>query len=600
MLLKNIRNFSIIAHIDHGKSTLADKLILETGGLQKREMKEQVLDSMELERERGITIKAQTVRLNYKADDGDNYVFNMIDTPGHVDFTYEVSRSLAACEGVLLVIDASQGIQAQTIANVNLAMQHNLYILPVINKIDLPSADPGAVMEQLEDTLQIDSSDAILASAKEGTGIKEILEAVARLIPPPSGNIDDPLKSLLFDSWYDLYRGVITLTRVVEGTIKEGMNIKMIATGHQFEVEELGTFTPAPHRVQQLRAGDVGYIIAGIKQLDQTHIGDTITAPDRPCEQPLEGYKEVKPMVFSGLYPIQGDQYEPLRDALKKLRLNDSSFTYEPETSAALGFGFRCGFLGLLHMEIIRERLEREYRVELLTTAPTVIYRLIHENGEEEMIHNPVNLIKQTRADWIEEPYVAGTIIVPEEYVGTIMSLTRDRRGIQTKMEYLTPKTVLLQYHMPFSEIVLDFYDQLKSSTKGYASFDYDFMDFRQSNLVKLDILFNGELVDALSTISHRDKAYQRGRTLVKKLKEQIPRQMFEVAIQASVGGKVIAKEAIKALRKNVLAKCYGGDITRKRKLLEKQKAGKKKMKLIGKVEIPQEAFLAVLRTDVK
>ncbi len=600
MLLKNIRNFSIIAHIDHGKSTLADKLILETGGLQKREMKEQVLDSMDLERERGITIKAQTVRLNYKADNGENYIFNMIDTPGHVDFTYEVSRSLAACEGVLLVVDASQGIQAQTIANVNLAMQHDLHIIPVINKIDLPSADPEAVMEQLEDVLQIDSSDAILASAKDGTGIKEILEAVSRLIPPPSGQVDNPLQSLLFDSWYDPYRGVITLTRVMEGTIKEGMSIKMMATGHQFEVEELGTFTPAPCRIKELSAGDVGYVIANIKQLDQTKIGDTITEPDRPCEKPLAGYKDVKPMVFSGLYPIQGDQYEPLRDALKKLRLNDSSFTYEPETSAALGFGFRCGFLGLLHMEIVRERLEREYRVQLLTTAPTVIYRLTHENGEEEMIDNPVNLVRQTRADQIEEPYVTGTIIVPEEYVGIIMSMTRDRRGIQTKMEYLTPKTVLLKYDMPFSEIVLDFYDQLKSSTKGYASFDYEFLDFRQSDLVKLDILFNGELVDALSMISHKDKAYQRGRALVKKLKEQIPRQMFEVAIQASVGGKVIAKEAIKALRKNVLAKCYGGDITRKRKLLEKQKAGKKKMKLIGKVEIPQEAFLAVLRTDVK
>ena len=597
---KHIRNFSIIAHIDHGKSTLADKLILETGGLQKREMKDQVLDSMDLERERGITIKAQTVRLHFTADDGQKYIFNMIDTPGHVDFTYEVSRSLAACEGVLLVVDASQGIQAQTIANVNLAMQHNLHIVPVINKIDLPSADPEGVKEQLEDILQIDSSDAILVSAKEGTGIRELMEAVVRLIPPPSGKTKNPLKSLLFDAWYDSYRGVITLTRVMEGSIHEGMEILMMATGKRFVVEELGTFTPAPIRVKQLSAGEVGYITAGIKQLDQTHIGDTITEAKQPCETALTGYKEVKPMVFSGLYPIQGDQYEPLRDALKKLRLNDASFTYEPETSAALGFGFRCGFLGLLHMEIVRERLEREYRVELLTTAPTVIYRLIHENGEQEMIDNPVNLIRQTRADRIEEPYVLGTIIMPEEYVGIIMSMARDRRGIQTKMEYLTPKTVLLQYQMPFSEIVLDFYDQLKSSTKGYASFDYDFIDFRESNLVKLDILFNGELVDALSMIVHKDKAYHRGRDLVKKLKEQIPRQMFEVAIQASVGGKVIAKEIIKALRKNVLAKCYGGDITRKRKLLEKQKAGKKKMKQIGKVEIPQEAFLAVLRTDVK
>ncbi|MCH7651685.1 MAG: elongation factor 4 [Nitrospinae bacterium] len=597
---KNIRNFSIIAHIDHGKSTLADQLILATGGLQRREMKDQVLDSMDLERERGITIKAQTVRLHYTADDGRDYIFNMIDTPGHVDFTYEVSRSLAACEGVLLVVDASQGIQAQTIANVNLAMQHHLHIIPVINKIDLPSADPDAVKEQLEDILQIDSSDAVLTSAKEGTGIKEVMEAVVRLIPEPSGKVKSPLKSLLFDSWYDSYRGVITLTRVMEGTLKEGMAIQMMATGNRFVVEELGTFTPAPRRVKQLSAGEVGYVMAGIKQLDQTRIGDTITEADRPCEKPLAGYKGVKPMVFSGLYPIQGDQYEPLRDALKKLRLNDSSFTYEPETSKALGFGFRCGFLGLLHMEIVRERLEREYRVELLTTAPTVIYRLIHQNGEEEMIDNPVNLIKHTRADRIEEPYVRGTVIVPEEYVGNIMSLTRDRRGIQTKMEYLTPKTVLLQYDLPFSEIVFDFYDQLKSSTKGYASFDYDFIDFRESNLVKLDILFNGELVDALSMIVHKDKAYHRGRELVKKLKEQIHRQMFEVAIQASVGGKVIAKEVVKALRKNVLAKCYGGDITRKRKLLEKQKAGKKKMKQIGKVEIPQEAFLAVLRTDVK
>ncbi len=540
------------------------------------------------------------MRLDYRADDGELYVFNMIDTPGHVDFTYEVSRSLAACEGVLLVVDASQGIQAQTIANVNLAMQHNLHIVPVINKIDLPSADPEAVMEQLEDILQIDSTDAIPASAKEGLGIQEIMEAVVRLIPPPEGKTAAPLKGLLFDAWYDSYRGVIFLTRIMDGEIREGMEIMMMASGKRFVVEELGTFNPAARRVKRLNAGEVGYVVAGIKQLDQTRIGDTITAAGHPCAEPLPGYKEVKPMVFSGLYPLLGDHYEPLRDALKKLVLNDSSFTYEPETSAALGFGFRCGFLGLLHMEIIRERLEREYKVDLMTTAPTVIYRLIHENGETEMIDNPVNLVKQTRADRIEEPYIQGTIIVPEEYVGTIMSLTRDRRGIQTKMEYLNPQTVLLQYDLPFSEIVLDFYDQLKSSTKGYASFDYEFIDFRESNLVKLDILFNGELVDALSMIVHKDKAYRQGRGIVKKLKKQIPRQMFEVAIQASVGGKVIAKEAVKALRKNVLAKCYGGDITRKRKLLEKQKAGKKKMKQIGKVEIPQEAFLAVLRTDDK
>jgi len=597
---KLIRNFSIIAHIDHGKSTLADKLILKTGGLQQREMKDQVLDSMDLERERGITIKAQTVRLQYTAKDGQRYTYNMIDTPGHVDFTYEVSRSLAACEGVLLVVDASQGIQAQTIANVNLAMQNNLTIIPVINKIDLPSADPDMVREQLEDILQIDSTDALLASAKSGIGIEEILEAIHARIPAPQGSESQPLQALLFDAWYDSYKGVMVLARVVEGTLKEGMHIKMLATGNQFEVEEVGAFTPASLRLKKLIAGEVGYVTAGIKQLDQTKIGDTITEFKKECSSPLSGYKEAKPMVFSGLYPIVGEQYEDLRDALNKLRLNDASFTYEPETSAALGFGFRCGFLGLLHMEIVRERLEREYNVDLLTTAPTVVYRLTPQYGETITIDNPTKLTKQERTDIIEEPYVRGTIIIPDEYIGTIMTLTRNRRGHQTKMEYLTPKTVMLQYDLPFSEIVLDFYDQLKSSTKGYASFDYEFIDFRPSDLVRLDVLFNGETVDALSMIVHRDKANYVGRDLVKKLKEQIPRQMFEVAIQSSVGGKVVARETVKALRKNVLAKCYGGDITRKRKLLEKQKAGKKKMKQIGKVEIPQEAFLAVLRTDVK
>ena len=707
---KHIRNFSIIAHIDHGKSTLADKLILATGGLQKREMKDQVLDSMDIERERGITIKAQTVRLKYTARDGQAYTFNMIDTPGHVDFSYEVSRSLAACEGVLLVVDATQGIQAQTIANVNLAMQHNLAIIPVINKIDLPSADPEGVKEQLEEILQIDSTDAVLASAKQGIGIEDIMESVVRLIPAPHSRagarhvdfsyevsrslaacegvllvvdatqgiqaqtianvnlamqhnlaiipvinkidlpsadpegvkeqleeilqidstdavlasakqgigIEDimesvvrlipaphsragqPLQALLFDSWYDPYKGVTVLVRVMSGRLKEGMEIQLMATGKKYFVEELGVFTPAPTRVKALNTGEVGYLIAGIRQLDQTKIGDTVTLAERPCDQPLPGYKEVKPMVFSGLYPIMGDQYEALRDALKKLKLNDASFTYEAETSVALGFGFRCGFLGLLHLEIVRERLAREYGVDLLTTAPTVIFKLYREDGSVEIIDNPVKLITHGRADQLQEPYVRGTIIVPEEYIGTIMALTRDRRGTQTKMEYLTPKTVLLQYDLPFSEIVLDFYDHLKSSTKGYASFDYEFIDFRVSNLVKLDVLFNGEVVDALSMIVHRDKAEYRGRELVKKLKEQIPRQMFEVAIQAAVGGKVIARQTVKALRKNVLAKCYGGDITRKRKLLEKQKVGKKRMKRIGKIEIPQEAFLAVLRTDVK
>jgi len=600
MSQKNIRNFSIIAHIDHGKSTLADKLILATGGLQKREMKEQVLDTMDIERERGITIKAQTVRLKYTARDGKAYTFNMIDTPGHVDFSYEVSRSLAACEGVLLVVDATQGIQAQTIANVNLAMQHNLAIIPVINKIDLPSADPEGVKEQIEDILQIDASDAVLASAKEGIGIEDIMESVVRLIPAPHSQPDQPMQGLLFDSWYDPYKGVTVLVRLMSGQLKEGMEIQLMATGKKYFVEELGIFTPAPTRVKTLSAGAVGYLVAGIRQLDQTKIGDTITLAERPCAEPLPGYKEVKPMVFSGLYPIMGDQFETLRDALKKLKLNDASFTYEAETSVALGYGFRCGFLGLLHLEIVRERLHREYGVDLLTTAPTVVFKLYREDGSVEIIDNPVKLITHGRADQLQEPYVRGTIIVPEEYIGTIMALTRDRRGFQTKMEYLTPQTVLLQYDLPFSEIVLDFYDHLKSATKGYASFDYEFIDFRPSDLVRLDILFNGDGVDALSMIVHRDKAEYRGRELVKKLKEQIPRQMFEVAIQAAVGGKVVARQTVKALRKNVLAKCYGGDITRKRKLLEKQKAGKKRMKLIGKIEIPQEAFLAVLRTDVK
>ena len=595
-----IRNFSIIAHIDHGKSTLADKLILATGGLQKREMKDQVLDSMDLERERGITIKAQTVRLQYRNDKGEKYTFNMIDTPGHVDFTYEVSRSLAACEGVLLVVDATQGIQAQTIANVNLAAKNNLAIIPVINKIDLPSANADSVKEQLEDILQIESDNAVLTSAKEGIGIREAMEAVVKHIPHPIGDTEKPFKGLLFDSWYDPYRGVVVLIRVVEGSVQVGTRIHFMANSTEFVVEELGAFTPAPVRIQSLQAGEVGYLIAGIKQLDQTKIGDTVTDASRPTETPLPGYKEAKPMVFSGMYPITGDQYELLRDALKKLKLNDASFTYEPETSQALGFGFRCGFLGLLHMEIIRERLEREYNVDLLTTAPNVIYQIHSVDESTILLDNPSKLKEIRNIDHMEEPYVLGTIILPEEFIGTIMALARERRGVQTKMEYLNPKTVLLQYELPFGEIVLDFYDQLKSSTKGYASFDYEFLDFRTSNLAKLDILLNGELVDALSVIVHKDKAHYQGRELAKKLKEKIPQQMFEVAIQAAIGSKVIARESIKALRKNVLAKCYGGDITRKRKLLEKQKAGKKKMKRVGRVEVPQEAFLAVLRTDGK
>jgi|TARA_B100000959_G_scaffold82300_1_gene87558 GTP-binding protein LepA len=600
MTQSKIRNFSIIAHIDHGKSTLADQLILHTGGLKKREMKEQVLDNMDLERERGITIKAQTVRLQYKDESGEEYTFNMIDTPGHVDFTYEVSRSLAACEGVLLIVDATQGIQAQTIANVNLATQNDLTIIPVINKIDLPSSDPDSVKEQLEDILQIESDQAVLTSAKEGIGINDVMNAVAQLIPAPIGDSEKPFKALLFDAWYDPYRGVIVLVRVVEGRLKAGARIRFMATDVEFDVEELGTFTPAQTVIDSLQAGEVGYIIAGIKEMGQTKIGDTITDANQPTKEALSGYKEAKPMVFSGLYPISGEQYEALRDALNKLKLNDSSFTYEPESSQALGFGFRCGFLGLLHMEIIRERLEREYNVDLLTTAPNVAFQVHSTDQSIVMLDNPAKLKEMRSIDHMKEPYVMGTIITPEEYIGVIMALVRDRRGIQTKMEYLNPKTVLLQYELPFSEIVLDFYDQLKSTTKGYASFDYEFVDFRTSSLVKLDILLNGEVVDALSLIIHKDKAYFQGRELAKKLKTKIPQQMFEVIIQAAIGSKVIARETIKALRKNVLAKCYGGDITRKRKLLEKQKAGKKKMKTIGKVEIPQEAFLAVLRTDGK
>ncbi|PIP72227.1 MAG: elongation factor 4 [Nitrospinae bacterium CG22_combo_CG10-13_8_21_14_all_47_10] len=600
MTQERIRNFSIIAHIDHGKSTLADKLILATSTIPLREMKEQVLDNMDLERERGITIKAQTVRLKYHAKNNLDYVFNMIDTPGHVDFTYEVSRSLAACEGVLLVIDATQGIQAQTIANLTLALQHNLTVIPVINKIDLPSADPDFIKEQLEDVLQIESSEAVLVSAKEGIGINELMEAVVRQIPPPTGDASGKLQALLFDAWYDAYRGVIILVKIQQGRLKTGEEIMMMATGKRFTVEELGTFTPREAKGAALLAGEVGYLVANIKELDQTKVGDTITHFKNPCEEPLPGYKEVKPMVFSGLYPISGDDYEDLRDALKKLKLNDASFSYEAETSTALGFGFRCGFLGLLHMEIIRERIEREYKVDLLTTAPTVIYKVITTDGKTVMIDNPSKLQEQKNIDHLEEPYVLGTIIVPEEYIGVVMALVLDRRGVQKKMEYMNPQTVLLEYELPFNEIVLNFYDRLKSGTKGYASFDYEFIDFRISNLVKLDVLLNGELVDALSLIAHKDKVYYQGRDLAKKLKEQIPRQMFEVAIQAAIGSKVVARETVKALRKNVLAKCYGGDITRKRKLLEKQKEGKKKMKQVGSVEIPQEAFLAVLRTDDK
>jgi len=593
----NIRNFSIIAHIDHGKSTLADRLIEFTGGLSHREMKEQVLDQMDIERERGITIKAQTARLKYKASDGSEYILNLIDTPGHVDFSYEVSRSLAACEGVLLVIDASQGIEAQTLANVHLALEHNLEIIPVINKIDLPSASPEMVKKQIEDIIGIDSSEAILASAKAGIGIKDILEAIVKRIPSPKGTKDMPLRALVLDSWYDSYQGVVMLIRVFEGGIKNGMKMMFMANGKIYEVSRLGVFTPKDLKVNELSAGEVGYVTGSIKTIQDAKVGDTITDSERPAEQPLQGYKDIKPMVFSGIYPVDGAQYESLRDALEKLQLNDSSLKFEPETSLALGFGFRCGFLGLLHMDIVKERLEREFDLSLITTAPTVVYKVINIKGEIIYVDNPSKLPPPNYIDRIEEPYIIATIITPDEFLGAIMQLTQEKRGVQKGIEYIGEKRVMVTYELPLNEVVLDFYDRLKSISKGYASMDYEYLDYRISNLIKLDILLNGDPVDALSSIIHKDKAYYHGKELAEKMKEIIPRQMFEVAIQAAIGGKIIARETVKPLRKNVIAKCYGGDITRKRKLLERQKEGKKRMKQIGKVEIPQETFMAVLKT---
>jgi GTP-binding protein LepA len=593
---KNIRNFSIIAHIDHGKSTLADRLLEFTGALSSREMVEQVLDSMDLEREKGITIKAHAVRLSYKADDGIEYSLNLIDTPGHVDFSYEVSRSLASCEGSLLVVDASQGVEAQTVANTYLAIEHNHEIIPVINKIDLPQADPERVKRQIEEVIGIDCSEAILASAKEGIGIKEILEAIVRKIPPPSGSDDNPLKALIFDSWFDNYQGVIVLVRVFDGVIMPGMKIKLMASDKEYEVSKVGIFTPKMKDVQSLSAGEVGYLIAGIKNVSDTKIGDTITDASMPADKPLAGYKEIKPMVFCGLYPIETHQYEDLKSSLQKLRLNDSSFTFEPETSSALGFGFRCGFLGLLHMEIIKERLEREFELSLISTAPTVVYKVIDRAANVSFIDNPSSLPKDFQR--IEEPYVKVTIFVPQAFVGQILDLCQEKRGIQKEFSFIGKDRILLSYEMPLNEILWDFYDRLKSLSKGYASMDYEFIGYKESNLVKLDILLNGEPVDALSLIVHKEKAYYKGRQIVEKLREVIPRQLFEIAIQAAIGGKIIARETVKALRKNVLAKCYGGDVTRKRKLLEKQKEGKKKMKQIGKVELPQEAFLSVLQVS--
>ena len=593
-MIKNIRNFSIIAHIDHGKSTLADRLLEYTGALSEREMTAQVLDSMDLERERGITIKAHAVRLTYSADNGKEYILNLIDTPGHVDFSYEVSRSLASCEGALLVVDASQGVEAQTLANAYHALEHNLEIVPIINKIDLPAADPQKTMDQIEDAIGIDCSDAILASAKEGIGTKEILETIIKKIPSPKGADDKPLKALLFDSWFDNFQGVIVLVRVFDGKVRSGTRIQLMAAGSVFEVSQVGIFSPKIEPVRELSAGEVGYIIAGIKRVTDTKIGDTITDADNPAQEPCPGYKDIKPLVFCGLYPTQSHQYENLRDALNKLRLNDASFIYEPETSLALGFGFRCGFLGLLHMEIIKERLEREFDLSLLSTAPTVVYRVTQTNQDITYIDNPALLPE--RYEMIEEPFVLVTIVLPSDFIGPILDLCQEKRGIQKSFTYMGKGRIKVEYELPLNEILWDFYDRLKSLSKGYASMDYEFIGYRESDLVKLHILLNGEVVDALSLIVHKDKAYYKGRELAGKLREIIPRQMFEVIIQASIGNKIIARESIRPLRKDVIAKCYGGDISRKRKLLEKQKEGKKRMKQFGKVELPQEAFLAVLK----
>ncbi|MCL4546596.1 MAG: translation elongation factor 4 [Deltaproteobacteria bacterium] len=600
MKIENIRNFSIIAHIDHGKSTLADRLLEFTGTINDREKVSQFLDNMELERERGITIKAQTVRLKYNFE-SKPYILNLIDTPGHVDFSYEVSKSLAACEGALLIVDASQGVEAQTLANVYIASDMNLNIIPVINKIDLPSADIEKTKQEIEEIVGLDANGAILASAKEGIGIKEILDDIVRKIPPPEGDPEAPLKALVFDSWFDSYQGVVALVRIFNGRVKAGDDILLMSSGKSYEVQKVGVYSPHMKVLSQLSAGEVGCIIANIKDSSRFKIGDTVTLASNPTDNPLVGFKEPKPMVFAGIYPIDSDDYQELKDSIEKLKLNDSSFTYEPETSLALGFGFRCGFLGLLHMEIIVERLEREYNLNLITTSPTVLYKIITNKGEVKEALNPAKFpsskeIPMQEVNYIEEPFIHANIYVPTEYLGKIMTLCIEKRGIQIELKYITKQRVLLVYELPLSEIVLDFYDQLKSLSKGYASFDYDTSGYRQSDMIKLEILVNKEPVDALSVIAHKDKAFMRGRNIVEKLKTLIPRQMFEVVIQAQIGSKIIAREEIKALRKNVLAKCYGGDITRKRKLLEKQKEGKKKMKNIGSVEIPQEAFLSVLK----
>ncbi|MDU6978097.1 MAG: translation elongation factor 4 [Veillonella sp.] len=598
MSTKKIRNFCIIAHIDHGKSTIADRLIEYTGTLQKREMEAQVLDSMDLERERGITIKAQSVRILYKAQDGEEYTLNLIDTPGHVDFSYEVSRSLAACEGALLVVDAAQGVEAQTLANVYLALEHDLEIIPVINKIDLPSADPDWVKHEIEDIIGLDASEAVLCSAKSGIGIPDILEAIVNKVPAPPDKSDEPTRALIFDSRFDAYKGAIAYVRVKEGTIKAKDTIRMMHDNKDFDVTELGIFTPNLVPVQELPCGSVGCIAASIKNVADCHVGDTVTLADNPAPEPLPGYRKAVSMVYCGLYPTESKDYENLRDALEKLQLNDAALEYEAETSLALGFGFRCGFLGLLHMDVIQERLEREYNLTLITTAPSVNYKVYKTNGEMLEVDNPAKLPPPTEIDYIEEPYVKATTIVPKDFVGTIMELSQDKRGEYQSMEYLDETRVSVVYHLPLSEIIYDYFDKLKSATKGYASLDYELIGYKQSPMVKMDILLNGEPVDALSIIVHKDRAATRGRALAEKLKELIPRQMFEIPIQAAVGTKIVARETVKAWRKDVLAKCYGGDISRKRKLLEKQKAGKKRMKAVGSVEIPQEAFMAILKVE--
>ena len=595
---EKIRNFSIIAHIDHGKSTLADRILEQTETVSKREMQAQLLDSMDLERERGITIKLNAIELNYKAKDGETYIFHLIDTPGHVDFTYEVSRSLAACEGAILVVDAAQGIEAQTLANVYLALDNDLEILPVINKIDLPAADPEMVRQEIEDVIGLDASEAILASAKAGIGIEEILEQIVEKVPAPQGEVDAPLKALIFDSVYDAYRGVILQIRVIDGSLKVGDRIQLMSNGKEFDVTEVGIFTPKAVSRDFLMAGDVGYVAASIKTVADTRVGDTVTLASNPATEALKGYKEMNPMVFAGIYPIESNKFNDLREALEKLQLNDASLRFEPETSQALGFGFRCGFLGLLHMDVIQERLEREFCIDLIMTAPSVVYHINTTDGETLEVANPSEFPDPTRIENTEEPFVKAQIMVPNDFVGPVMELAQRKRGIFLTMDYLDANRVNIIYNIPLSEIVFDFFDKLKSSTKGYASFDYEISDYRPSNLVKMDILLNAEKVDALSFIVHKDFAFERGKVIVEKLKKLIPRQQFEVPIQATIGNKIVARSDIKALRKNVLAKCYGGDISRKRKLLEKQKAGKKRMKAIGSVEVPQEAFLSVLSMD--